>query len=669
MKIALTGGGTGGHVYPALAVAREWMKDPQVELLYVGTRGRAEERILARIAAGGETRLPFVGAASAGFPGRRPLALLGFFATLKLGTLAAAWHLLRFRPKLLFATGGYASAPAVLAAWGLSRLRLLDCRILVHEQNASPGLMNRLAARLADVVALTFPEAGAALPARCLLQSGYPVRGDLGDLPAADEARRALGLDPARPVLFVFGGSQGARSLNRAVQALLPDLLDGRLQVLHGLGTGGSGYDPVAERAAALEELRRTPPAGLGPAAWRERLERDWKAEAYFYDIRLAYAAADLVCCRAGAGAIFELLAAGLPAVLVPKMGLPGDHQVANARRVEDAGAARLVLERPLVGPDGIVEGVDGAELLQALRGLLENGDARRELSMAARGLARPDAVATLADAGRRLAAGESATAVAAAHPPDAAGEAGLEGLGLEALARLAAKEGLDERQRRYVEYRCGAALAGTAWSQRNGGVKLAAALRWEGALDLLLAIAGDRRPPGRLARLLGEKSRQNGFIRRNLAGALGRIGVASPAVEAALVALLVDPYWEARVAAAEALGALGLDGEAVRRALEPLKRGNFEEVRAWLRWWAACGPAGDGRATLPGLLEHPNSLVRGEAVDALVAGVRDGRVPAEEVRPLLDRVLVTSTSFRPVFPLKQGMKELARVAGEERSC
>lgn len=670
MRIALTGGGTGGHVYPALAVARVWLEDPENELLYIGTRGRAEERILTRLKAEGEERLPFVGAPSAGFPGMRPLALLAFALRLKLGVLAAAWHLLRFRPRLLLATGGYASAPAVLAAWGLSRLRLLDCRILVHEQNASPGLMNRLAARLADLVALTFPEAATRLPARAAMHSGYPVRGDLGDLPARDEACRALDLDPARPVLFVFGGSQGARSLNQALLRLLPELLDGRLQVLHGLGVGGSGYDPAAERAAALERLAAQPPAGTDLRQWRERLERDWKAQAYFYDIRLAYAAADLVCCRAGAGAIFELLAAGLPAVLVPKMGLPGDHQVANARRVEEAGAARVVLEGPLLEAGAIVEGVDPRELLARLRELLDDPSARRELAASARALATPQALETLADAGRRLAAGESARSIAAGHPLPASGDAGgLESLGLEALVRLAGKGPLDERQRRYLEYRCGAALASGAWSVRNGGIKLAAALRWPGALDLLLAIAADGGRPGLLARLLGEHHRQNGFIRRNLAGALGRIGQATPAVEAALVHLLADPYWEARVAAAESLGELRLAGEAVRRGLAPLKDGNFEEVRAAVRWWAACGSAQEGRDWLPGLLEHANSLVRGEAVDALVIGVRDGRVPAEDVRPLLDRVLVTSTCFRPVFPLKQGMKELARVTEEERPC
>jgi UDP-N-acetylglucosamine--N-acetylmuramyl-(pentapeptide) pyrophosphoryl-undecaprenol N-acetylglucosamine transferase len=684
MRVVFSGGGTGGHVYPALAVARCLLEDDGVTGLYIGTRGRAEERILARLAADGYHRLPFVAAPSAPFPGRRPLALLRFAALLGAGLLAASWHLLRVRPQLLFATGGYAAAPAVFAAALLTRCRLLNCRILVHEQNACPGLMNRCAARLADAVALTFPLPAGRLPGARLLHSGYPVRADLGELPTAAEARRALGLDPDRPLLFVFGGSQGARSLNRALQRLLPELLDGRLQVLHGVGSGGAGYDPVAEQLDARKALAAHPPQGLGGEAWRARLDRDWKAEAYFYDIRLAYAAADLVCCRAGAGAIFELLAAGRAALLVPKAGLPGDHQVANARRIEEAGAARLVLERPHLGPEGIEEGVDDTELLAALRGLLDDAPLRATLAATARRLARPQATAGLAEWCRRLAAGDDPESLIldqtrsagdvedVTTPPGgsrAAPQDGLEVLDLEGLVRHAQSGSLSEANRRYLEYRCGAALAAEAWSQRNAGIKLAAALRWRGAIKLLLAIAADRRPPAWLPRLLGERRRQNGFIRRNLATALGRIGEATPAVEAALQELLADGYWEARVAAAEALGALRLGGPSIESALAPLKRGNFEEVRAVLRWWAACGSGEEGRRWLPGLLEHPNSLVRGEAVEALIAGVRDGRVPADEVRPLLDRVLVTSTSFRPVFPLKQGMKELARVAGEERRC
>ncbi len=339
MKFLFTGGGTGGHLYPALAIARELARDPDNELLYVGIRGRAEERIL-----GGDRRdprIPLVFAMSAGFPGLSPRLLPGFLLTLGFGVLQAAGHLLRFRPDLVFATGGYASAPAVFAAWGLRRLGLLKTRILIQEQNAQPGLMNRQAAKLADLVALTYPASVEHLPTRKVQLVGYPVRRDLLQRPSREVACREFGLDAARPVLLVFGGSQGARGVNRALYAILPDLLRQGIQIIHGYGTAsGRGYDAGEEHAAAVGKLEKDPQ--LAPL-----LKDLYRPRDYMHDIRVAYAAATLVVARAGAGAIFELVRCGLPTILIPKMGLPADHQVANARAVQEAGAVEVVLERP----------------------------------------------------------------------------------------------------------------------------------------------------------------------------------------------------------------------------------------------------------------------------------------------------------------------------------
>ena len=698
MKFLFTGGGTGGHVYPALAVARKLAADPRHELLYIGTRGRAEELILdsgtpgAAASSGPESdavarSIPIVYARSRAFPGRRPLPLLLFIAGLGMGVLQAAWRILRFRPHLVFATGGYASAPAVFAAWLLRRLLLSRARILLHEQNAFPGLMNRVGARLADLTALTFREAGEHLPAGLTVHSGYPVRGDLRELPDRETAWRALDLDPNRPVLFVFGGSQGARSINRALYEILPELLSGGVQVLHAYGTMRSpGYDAEVEHRRALERIKGS--AEDGATTLGGRLEMQYRAWPFLFDISGAYAAADLVLCRAGAGTLFEVLNCGLAAVLVPKMGLPGDHQVANARRIQEARAARLVLEEPVLQAGRISEAVNAAELAGLLRELLNDPVELAEMRVRARELARPAALEGLCELALALAGRKDPAEAAAAleggsrrnrrtemSPDDtdlgqgAERLAALETAGEERLLSLVDNgERSDPESRSYIEYRCCSALAAADWARRNRGVKLAGSLKLERSLPLLLHLAADRRPPALFKRLFGERSRQNGFIRRNLATTLGRIGRPTPEVHAALRTFLDDPYWEVRVEAMRALARLGFDAEGWEdlRIRGFLKRGNFEEVQAALEWWGAAGRPAQWREILLPQLAHANARVRDGAVRTLIGLLRERRIGSEEVRPVLDDIIVTSTCFTPQFPLRKSMQDLGRAMARE---
>jgi UDP-N-acetylglucosamine--N-acetylmuramyl-(pentapeptide) pyrophosphoryl-undecaprenol N-acetylglucosamine transferase len=513
MKVALTGGGTAGHVYPALAIGRELAKDPANTLIYVGTRGRSEELVLSREhQVSGEGRIPLHFAMSTGYPGTQPLALARFLVILGIGVIQALWHLLRFRPQLLVACGGYASAPAVFAAALLRTTRILPIRILLHEQNAAPGLMNRVSARLADVTALTFPGSNKGLKARQCCITGYPVRTDLRTLPGRDEARRRLGLQPDGVVLLAFGGSQGARSLNRVLYELLPGLLEQGVQVLHAYGTSRGGWDAAAENRDARENLERE----LGP----EKAAR-YHGAPFLFDMQAAYAAADLCLARAGAGTIYELLAAGVPAVLVPKMGLPGDHQVMNARRIESTGAARIVLERPVIHEGRIEAGVDAAHMSSVLNSLLGSGEERERLRRVASHEARQDALAELLRLCRELVSQGRCTCEPAPVPPK--GPASLESRSTTALsARLATTP----EERNYLVYRAGAALISPAWLERNAGVKLAGELREPSLVPILLHLLNRPGHLRGLRRLFGETHIQNGFVRRNTATALGQIGV-----------------------------------------------------------------------------------------------------------------------------------------------
>ena len=322
MKVLLTGGGTGGHVYPAIAIAEALAEAPvlaPVDVLFVGMRGGLETQMVAKAG----LRARFVSAS----PLTRKFSpaiftlfanVAGFFQTLAI--------LRAFRPDVAIATGGYVTFPVIAALWTAKLLRLSRARIALLEPNARAGLTNRLLRPLVDEIWFGVAEPGRVLASNEHL-TGTPVRAEfLRPLPAPD-ARLALGLEPGATTIVVFGGSQGARSLNEAVAGLASQGLPQGWQVL--LVSGERDFDGVQRRIAAAGSAR-------------VRVVR------YLDDPRPAFAAADLVVARAGASTLAELAATGTPALLVPYPYATDDHQTENAAVVERAGAARVVADRDL---------------------------------------------------------------------------------------------------------------------------------------------------------------------------------------------------------------------------------------------------------------------------------------------------------------------------------
>jgi len=353
----LAGGGTGGHVYPALALADELVArgHPPTSLRFVGGRRGIEGRVVAE--AGYHIDL---------LPGRglqRRLTLANVGAVWGAVVAAArAWRIVRrARPSVVVGFGGYASLPTVAAA------RLSRLPAVVHEQDAVPGLANRIGIRLGARAAVSLPTA--AVPGARL--TGNPVRSAV-----AQAGRR-----PAEPPLVaVFGGSLGARSINRATLGLY-DRWRHRRDVALRHVTGRRDFDECARR---LAELRR--PDDL----------LDHTMVPYEDHMELLLGRAALAVCRAGAGAVAELTAVGVPSVLVPLPGSPGDHQGRNAAALGEAGAA-------VVLPDAECD----AERLDAVAGsLVSDPQARRRMEDAARSLGHPDAAARLADLVEEVARG-----------------------------------------------------------------------------------------------------------------------------------------------------------------------------------------------------------------------------------------------------------------------
>ena len=365
MRILISGGGTGGHIYPALAVARELHARYGAELLYLGDVNGLETDIVP------PTGIPFVSITAGKF--RRYLSrhTLRDLARVPSGIREAMAHVAQFQPHAAFTSGGYVAVPAGLAA------RRYGAPLLMHQQDVAPNLANRLLTPFATRISVSFPDSLRRFPRRRTFLAGNPVRDEIlraAKRPVAD-CKLAFDFDPALPVLVVTGGSQGARHLNQAVAMALPALLD-RCQVLH-----ISGERTYAETKALAE------PAFIERPEWRGRyVLRDYLTDR----MPEALQAADVVLCRSGAATLAELAVLAKPSILVPlPPGFTGSPQTVNGIMFRGSGAAEMILDKHLT-PEG---------LLDVLIPLLDNHPRRALMANSARALAHPDAATMLADA------------------------------------------------------------------------------------------------------------------------------------------------------------------------------------------------------------------------------------------------------------------------------
>jgi len=355
--IVFAGGGTGGHLFPALAVANELRRrHPDASVVFVGGRRGLETRLVPQ--AGYPLRTLPVSGLKGASPGARAVA--GGAAAL--AVLRCAGWFVRRRPRLVVGVGGYASGPAVLAAW------LLGIDTMLMEQNHFPGATNRWLAPRAAAICVPSEAAKARLGGRGIV-TGNPVRPEfvaIGPRPHA-----------AGTSLLVFGGSRGARSINRAMVAALPRLaaMIPPPRIVH--QTGPEEHEAVASAYAAHPGLH----AHVLP---------------FLDDMPVRLADADVVVCRAGATTLAELAAAGRPAILIPFPHAADDHQRLNAEAVRDAGAALVIRDGDLDGPG----------LASEIAALASDRPRRERMAAAARTLARPDAAARIADVADALLSG-----------------------------------------------------------------------------------------------------------------------------------------------------------------------------------------------------------------------------------------------------------------------
>ncbi|OGI17642.1 MAG: undecaprenyldiphospho-muramoylpentapeptide beta-N-acetylglucosaminyltransferase [Candidatus Moranbacteria bacterium RIFCSPHIGHO2_02_FULL_40_12b] len=355
MRIVLTGGGTGGHIYPLVAVARRIKEKigEGAEFLFVGPDGKfekeamAKENIPSKIITAGKVR--------------RYFALANFFDPFKtfFGFLQSLWILLWYMPDGVFSKGGYASVPVVIAAW------FYRIPVLIHESDAIPGSANRVLDSFAKRIAYSYPTVQRYFPTSKLLLTGNPVREDLlGG--STEEAGKKYNLFESKPVILVLGGSQGSKTINETIVKLIPQLIH-KYQIIH--QTGEDNYEEVVHKAGTLGF--KAGREGYFPIAFMDS-----------NGLRDALAVANLVISRAGANAISEIAAYGKPSILIPLSSAANNHQQMNAFELASIGAA-VALEENNLGEHLLMEKINM---------LLDNNELANQMAEKIKVFYHPDA-------------------------------------------------------------------------------------------------------------------------------------------------------------------------------------------------------------------------------------------------------------------------------------
>jgi UDP-N-acetylglucosamine--N-acetylmuramyl-(pentapeptide) pyrophosphoryl-undecaprenol N-acetylglucosamine transferase len=358
LRVLIAGGGTGGHVIPALAIARQLRDVHQAEVRFVGTARGLETRLVP------EAGFPLDLVRSGQLKNVSLRTRLRTALDLPLGVLECIRLIRDFKPHVVVGVGGYASGPGMLAAI------LLRVPTLAFEPNAMPGMTNRWVGRRVTAAAVNFSQTAPYF--RNAHVTGIPVRAEFFDIPPRTAAVSRL---------LVFGGSQGSRLLNQALPKIAGELL-GRfpaLEIVHQSGGRHEHETAKAFESAGLIGER----IGAG-----ERIEPRVRVQPYLDDMPAEFAAADLILCRSGASTVAELAAAGRPSLLVPFAAAADDHQKRNAEAMVEAGAARMVTETES-SPD---------RLLSELVAMISDPAALHQMGERARSMARPNAAAEIAD-------------------------------------------------------------------------------------------------------------------------------------------------------------------------------------------------------------------------------------------------------------------------------
>ena len=349
----ITGGGTGGHVYPAVAIYEELLKFiPKEDIYYVGNPKNLEKRVSEQY------DMNFLDVSVSGMPRAFTLKFISWAFQLFISVFVSIYYVLKFRPSFIIGTGGYVAFPVLMAGV------LLGVPCYIHDSDAYPGIVSRFMAPFSTCVFLAFEDAKDRIKAKKIIVNGNPLRNfNLGL--SKKQAIEQLGLDVDKKTLFVMGGSQGAKTINRAVLALSEELTRTyNLQIIHQTGTKN------------FEEAQNIMPGGL----------RGYILEPYFDDMSIPYAACDFVIARSGSISLSELNNRGLGAILVPYPHAAANHQFHNAKAMEKQSAAIVLEDKDCTSEN----------LLEIILSVIQNEEKLKKINENSAKLAKPNATQNL---------------------------------------------------------------------------------------------------------------------------------------------------------------------------------------------------------------------------------------------------------------------------------
>lgn len=366
MKYIISGGGTGGHIYPAVAILEEIQnRDKDAQILYVGKKGAMEEGIAKDLG------IDFCPIKVESMPRERTLKFITGGVQVSLGLIQSINIVRSFQPDCLIGTGGFVTGPILLAG------ALLRKNTLIHEQNSLPGVTNRILSKFVDRICVTY-EASISYfskPERAVV-TGNPIRASFEDVEATDEKYESYGLSKELPIAFIFGGSNGSEDINKAVSQMIINAEELNFQIIH--ATGRDHYQSFMESIEG------------------NKFQDKISINDYLYDIASAYAICDLVVTSSGAITLAEISSLGLASILIPKSYTAENHQEYNARLYQKEGASDMILEADL----------DWKILYDKINNILDNEDSIKIMAENAKKLANPNATDDIVDEVEKLITG-----------------------------------------------------------------------------------------------------------------------------------------------------------------------------------------------------------------------------------------------------------------------
>ncbi|RKU21479.1 undecaprenyldiphospho-muramoylpentapeptide beta-N-acetylglucosaminyltransferase [Candidatus Poribacteria bacterium] len=381
-KIVIAGGGTGGHIYPAIGIAQALQRlDVSVDIAFIGGSDKLESTLVP------QHGFRFLPISVAGFPRRLTLQWLPTIWKVFHGLIQSLRYMKALKPDVIIGTGGYVSGPVLLA--GI----LCKIPIAIQEQNASVGLTNGILARWTDVAYLAMESIGENNSFRRTTRieiTGNPIRPAIAAFPRCEETYRKFGLHPERKTIFVMGGSQGAHAINETIVDALPHLIEyaDQIQIVHQTGTMElekvqDAYDrTLASHRTANSTPMQDSKARVGDSGFL------YCVKPFFDTVEEIYSIADVMVCRAGGMTIAEVTACGIPAIFIPLPSQTGNNQVLNAHTVAEKGAA-VVLEQGTFTVEALVENLTNMTL---------DGNTHERMATASQALGKPNASNDIAE-------------------------------------------------------------------------------------------------------------------------------------------------------------------------------------------------------------------------------------------------------------------------------